>query len=51
MCLTLTGPRWLRSEDERFFPVLANLQPGDARVFLVLPVDGEAACDVGRRRR
>ena len=47
--LHLAGPRYLRSEDERFFAPLADLEPGDARVFLgiVLPLDGEA----GLRRR
>jgi hypothetical protein len=45
----LAGPRYLRSEDERFFAPLAELEPGDARVFLgiVLPIDGVA----GLRRR
>jgi hypothetical protein len=40
--LHLAGPRYLRSEDESFFSPLADLAPGDARVFLgiVLPVDG-----------
>ncbi len=40
--LHLAGPRYLRSEDESFFSPLAELEPGDARVFLgiVLPVDG-----------
>jgi hypothetical protein len=40
--LHLAGPRYLRSEDERFFAPLADLEPRDARVFLgiVLPVDG-----------
>ena len=40
--LHLAGPRYLRSEDDRFFQPLEDLQPGDARVFLgiVLPVDG-----------
>ena len=40
--LHLAGPRYLRSEDERFFAPLAELEPGDARVFLgiVLPIDG-----------
>jgi hypothetical protein len=40
--LHLAGPRYLRSEDERFFRPLADLQPADARVFLgiVLPLDG-----------
>jgi hypothetical protein len=45
----MTGPRYLRSEDESFFRPLADLQPGDARVYLgiVLPLDGIA----GARRR
>ena len=45
----MAGPRYLRSEDERFFRPLADLEAGDARVFLgiVLPLDGEA----GLRRR
>ncbi len=40
--LQLAGPRYLRSEDERFFAPLADLEPGDARVYLgiVLPLDG-----------
>jgi hypothetical protein len=40
--LHLAGPRVLRSEDRRFFRPLADLAPGDARVFLgiVLPADG-----------
>ena len=40
--LHLTGPRYLRSEDDRYFRPLRELQPGDARVFLgiVLPLDG-----------
>ena len=40
--LHLAGPRYLRSEDERFFRPLAALEPGDARVYLgiVLPIDG-----------
>jgi hypothetical protein len=40
--LHLAGPPYLRSEDERFFRPLADLRPGDARVFLgiVLPLDG-----------
>jgi hypothetical protein len=40
--LHLAGPRYLRSEDERFFRPLVDLEPGDARVFLgiVLPLDG-----------
>jgi hypothetical protein len=47
--LHMAGPRYLRSEDERFFRPLAGLEPGDARVYLgiVLPLDGEA----GLRRR
>jgi hypothetical protein len=47
--LHMAGPRYLRSEDERFFRPLADLERGDARVFLgiVLPLDGEA----GLRRR
>ena len=34
--------RYLRSEDRSFFRPLADLEPGDARVFLgiVLPIDG-----------
>jgi hypothetical protein len=47
--LHLAGPRYLRSEDERFFAPLADLEPGAARVFLgiVLPLDGVS----GLRRR
>jgi hypothetical protein len=47
--LHLAGPRYLRSEDERFFAPLAELDPGPARVFLgiVLPLDGVS----GLRRR
>jgi hypothetical protein len=47
--LHLTGPRYLRSEDRSFFRPLADLEPGDARVFLgiVLPIDGVS----GLRRR
>jgi hypothetical protein len=47
--LHLAGPRYLRSEDERFFAPLAELEPAGARVFLgiVLPLDGAA----GLRRR
>ena len=47
--LHLAGPRYLRSEDARFFRPLADLDAGDARVYLgiVLPVDGVA----GLRRR
>jgi hypothetical protein len=45
----MAGPRYLRSEDDRFFRPLAGLEHQDARVFLgiVLPLDGEA----GLRRR
>jgi hypothetical protein len=47
--LHLAGPRYLRSEDCRFFAPLAGLRPGAARVFLgiVLPLDGVP----GLRRR
>jgi hypothetical protein len=47
--LHLAGPRYLRSEDERFFLPLSDLRPGDASVFLgiVLPLDGVS----GLRRR
>jgi hypothetical protein len=47
--LHLAGPRYLRSEDERFFAPLSELNPGPARVFLgiVLPLDGVP----GLRRR
>jgi hypothetical protein len=47
--LHLAGPRYLRSEDERFFAPLRDLEPGPARVFLgiVLPLDGVP----GLRRR
>lgn len=47
--LHLAGPRYLRSEDRRFFRPLADLEAGTARVFLgiVLPLDGLA----GLRRR
>ena len=47
--LHLAGARYLRSEDDRFFRPLADLDVGDARVFLgiVLPIDGVA----GLRRR
>jgi hypothetical protein len=47
--LHLAGPRYLRSEDRGFFRPLADLEPGDARVFLgiVLPIDGVP----GLRRR
>src|ERR1700691_5136147 len=43
------GRRALRSEDRSFFRPLADLEPGDARVFLgiVLPIDGVP----GLRRR
>jgi hypothetical protein len=45
----LAGPRYLRSEEDRFFRPLADLDVGDTRVFLgiVLPIDGVA----GLRRR
>jgi hypothetical protein len=48
--LHLAGPRYLRSEDKRFFAPLADLKPGGARVFLgiVLPLDGVSGL---RRRR
>ena len=48
--LHLAGPRYLRSEDKRFFAPLADLEPGAARVFLgiVLPLDGVSGL---RRRR
>jgi hypothetical protein len=47
--LHIAGPRYLRSEDDRFFRPLAELEAGDARVFLglVLRVDGVA----GLKRR
>jgi hypothetical protein len=47
--LHLAGPRYLRSEDDSFFRPLADLDAGDARVFLgiVLPLDGIA----GLKRR
>jgi hypothetical protein len=40
--LHMAGPRYLRSEDDRFFRPLDDLEPGDARVYLgiVQPVDG-----------
>jgi hypothetical protein len=40
--LHMAGPRYLRSEDERFFAPLRNLDVGNTRVFLgiVLPLDG-----------
>jgi hypothetical protein len=40
--LHMAGPRYLRSEDERFFAPLRDLDVGAARVFLgiVLPLDG-----------
>ena len=51
----MAGPRYLRSEDERFFRPLTGLEVGDARVFLgiVLPLDGDAwpAAPAGRPRR
>jgi len=38
----MAGPRYLRSEDKRFFRPLSDLDVGDTRVYLgiVLPVDG-----------
>ena len=47
--LHLAGPRYLRSEDDRFFQPLDGLEPGDTSVFLgiILPVDGVP----GLRRR
>jgi hypothetical protein len=47
--LHLAGPRYLRSEDRRFYRPLADLEPADARVFLgiIQPLDGLA----GARRR
>jgi hypothetical protein len=40
--LHLAGPRYLRSEDDGFFAPLADLEPGDARIYLgiILPIDG-----------
>jgi hypothetical protein len=40
--LHLAGPRYLRSEDDRFCRPLSDLKPGNARVYLgiVLPLDG-----------
>jgi len=40
--LHLAGPRYLRSEDDRFFRPLRELRVGHTRVFLgiVLPIDG-----------
>ena len=40
--LHMAGPRYLRSEDDRFFRPLTDLDIGDTRVFLgiVLPLDG-----------
>jgi hypothetical protein len=40
--LHFAGPRYLRSEDDRFFRPLSDLDVGDARVYLgiVLPLDG-----------
>lgn len=41
--LHLAGPRYLRSEDDRFFAPLEELEVADTRVFLgiLLPIDGE----------
>ena len=38
----MAGPRYLRSEDERFLAPLADLQVPETRVYLgiVLPLDG-----------
>ena len=49
--LHLAGPKYLRSEDERFFRPLAELAPRDARVFLgiVLPVDKESGLTLRHR--
>jgi hypothetical protein len=40
--LHMAGPRYLRSEEDRFFAPLRDLDVGDTRVFLgiVLPLDG-----------
>lgn len=40
--LHIAGPRYLRSEDRRFYRPLVDLEPGAARVFLgiVQPLDG-----------
>ena len=45
----MAGPKYLRSEDDRFFRPLTELQPEGARIFLgiVLPLDGAA----GLKRR
>jgi hypothetical protein len=48
-----SGPRYLlRSEDRSFFRPLADLEPGDARVFLgiVLPIDGVPGYGAGTPR-
>jgi hypothetical protein len=47
--LHLAGPRYLRSEDRRFYRPLADLEPAGARVFLgiIQPLDGLS----GARRR
>jgi hypothetical protein len=47
----VAGPRYLRSEDERFFRPLADLDVGATRVFLgiILPIDGVAGLQ--RRHR
>ena len=46
----MAGPRYLRSEDERFFSPLADLKAHEARVYLgiVLPLDGASGLE--RRR-
>jgi hypothetical protein len=47
--LHMAGPRYLRSEEERFFAPLAELEIGDTRPYLgiILPIDGAP----GVRRR
>src|SRR4030095_11930404 len=42
--IQMAGPKYLRSEEDRFFRPLRELQPAGARVFLgiVLPLDGVA---------
>ena len=49
--LHMAGPRYLRSEDDRFYEPLRDLDVGDTRVFLgiVLPIDGVAGLE--RRHR
>ena len=45
--LHMAGPRYLRSEDERYFAPLRDLEAPDTRVFLgiVLPIDGIAGLE------